>query len=280
LSTDVLVIVLFAALLHALWNAAVKHSVNLKMPPTSIFIGAGIVSAFIVPWATFPAAAGWPYLLGSVAAHGAYSIMLGRAYRAGDFSQSYPLMRGLPPLLTVGLVALATGEMLPVGQQMAMLVLCLGILSLVFESGLRAGVNRAATGWALLVALTIAVYTTLDGLGVRLGGDALGYVTWLCFLEGVLLAGLVLVRQGPATLIAIGRNWKLTLLGGATTLLAYGLVIWAMMRAPIALVAAARETSVVFAALLGVVAFKERLGPARMVAIGMVMAGLIAMRVL
>ena len=280
MSAEVLWLVLFAALLHALWNAAVKHSVNKQLPPTSIFIGAGIVAAFIVPWAPVPAAAGWPYLLGSVAAHGVYSTMLGRAYRAGDFSLSYPIMRGVPPLLTVGLVALATGEMLPAGQQLAMLVLCFGILSLVFESGRRGGVRKASVGWALAVAVSIAVYTTLDGLGARLGGDALGYVAWLCFLEGILLAGLVLAQQGPATLVAIGRNWRLTVVGGATTLLAYGLVIWAMMRAPIALVAAARETSVIFAALLGVVAFKERLTPARIVAIGLVLAGLVAMRIL
>lgn len=280
MSAEVLGLVLFAALLHALWNAAVKHSVNRQLPPTSIFIGAGMVAAFIVPWAPLPAPAGWPYLAGSVATHVAYAIMLGRAYRAGDFSHSYPIMRGLPPLLTVGLVALAAGEMLPAGQQVAMLVLCLGILSLVFESGRRGGMRKASVGWAVLVAMSIAVYTTLDGLGARLAGDALGYVAWLTFLVGILLAGLVLARQGPATLLAIGRNWRFTVVGGATTVVAYGLVIWAMMRAPIALVAAARETSVIFAALLGVVAFKERLGPARLVAIGLVLAGLVAMRVL
>ena len=277
MSAEVLWLVLFAALLHALWNAAVKHGVSRDAPAASIFIGAGIVSAAVVPFAPFPAAASWPYLLGSVFTHTFYSLLLGRAYRAGDFSHAYPIMRGLPPLLTVGLAWVFAGERLTLGQQAAMLVLCLGILSLVFEGGAR-GAKRSTVGWALAVAFAIAIYTTLDGMGVRLSASPVGYVAWLCFLEGIVLSLQVAATRGPATLVAIARNWKLTLVGGATTVLAYGLVIWAMTRAPIALVSAARETSVVFAAVIGVVAFRERLTAPRLLAIALVMAGLVALR--
>jgi drug/metabolite transporter (DMT)-like permease len=277
-SAEVLWVVLLAALLHALWNAAVKHSVKGRLPSAAIFIGAGIVCVFLVPWVPVPAAGSWPFLLGSVVTHGFYSVMLGRAYRFGDFSHSYPVMRGVPPLLTVLLVGLFTEEILSGRQQLAMLVLCLGILSLVFESGFRQSARMASVGWALLVAVSIAIYTTLDGLGVRLSGSAAGYVVWLTLLEGVVLAVLVLVTQGAPMLVAVVRSWRLTLVGGCTSLLGYGLVLWAMTHAPIALVSAVRESSVIFAALIGVVAFKERLTPTRVIAIALVLAGIVAMR--
>lgn len=278
MSAEVLWVVLLAALLHAFWNAAVKHSVKERHPSAAIFIGAGICCAFLVPWVPWPSAASWPFLLGSVVTHAFYSVMLGRAYRLGDFSHSYPVMRGVPPLLTVLLVAAFTDEVLSGRQQIAMLVLCLGILSLVFESGFRRTARKAAVGWALAVAVSIAIYTTLDGLGVRLSGSAMGYVVWLCLLEGIVLSLQVLATQGAPMLLAVVRGWRLTLIGGFTTLLGYGLVLWAMTHAPIALVSAARETSVIFAVLIGVVAFKERLTRTRITAIALVMAGLVAMR--
>lgn len=269
---------LLAALLHALWNAAVKHSVRQQLPSTAIFIGAGIACVFLVPWVPVPSGPAWPYLLGSVAVHGFYSTMLGRAYRIGDFSHAYPVMRGVPPLITVLLVGLFTEETLTGRQQVAMLVLCLGILSLIFESGFRRTARMASVGWALGVALAIGIYTTLDGLGVRLAGSAMGYVVWLTLLEGALLAVLVLATQGPPMLLAVVRSWKITLVGGCTTLLGYALVLRAMTQAPIALVSAVRETSVIFAVLLGVILFKERLTRTRVIAIALVMAGILAMR--
>jgi drug/metabolite transporter (DMT)-like permease len=128
------------------------------------------------------------------------------------------------------------------------------------------------------VAVTIAVYTTLDGLGVRRSGSPLGYVVWLCLLEGLALSVLVLATQGVPMLVTVVRTWKLTLVGGSATLASYGLVMWAMTQAPIALVSAARETSVIFAVLLGVVAFKERLTRTRLLSVALVVAGLVTMR--
>lgn len=278
MSATVLWVVLFAALLHALWNAAVKHGVGREVPGVAVFIGAGVAGGLIVPWVPVPLAASWPYLLGSVAAHAVYSVLLGRAYRAGDFSRTYPIMRGTPPLATLAIVGFFTTERLGAAQQAAMLVLCAGILTLLLENGLRRAAWTASVGWALVVAFTIAVYTSLDGIGGRLSQSPVGYVAWLCLIEALVLAALLAWRKGRAGLVAVARAWPLTLLGGATTLLSYGLVVWAMTQAPIALVAAARESSVVFAALLGVVFFRERLTPARIVAIVLVLAGLVAMR--
>jgi drug/metabolite transporter (DMT)-like permease len=158
-----------------------------------------------------------------------------------------------------------------------MLVLCAGILSLALE-GLRVPRRLAASGWALAVAVAIAVYTLLDGFGGRASGHPAAYVAWTCFLEAICLAAWVGARQGPATLLVVLRRWPITLVGGATTLVGYMIVVWAMTQAQIALVAALRETSVIFAALLGVVIFKERLGPVRIVAIVLVLAGTFLMR--
>jgi drug/metabolite transporter (DMT)-like permease len=276
-STTVLAVVLFAALLHALWNAAVKASVKAAVPAVAVFIGAGIVAAFLVPFMPVPLGPSWPFLLGSVAVHVVYSLLLGRAYRQGDFSHAYPLMRGLPPLITAGLMLALSDERASGIQQVGMLTLCLGVLSLALE-GLGSPRSKAAAGWAVLVAMCIAIYTTLDGFGGRRSGDAAAYVAWTCMLEAVVLTALLVARQGTAALAVVLRNWPITLVGGATTLAAYAMVVWAMTQAPVALVAALRETSVVFAALLGVVVFKERLGPARIAAIVLVLAGIFLMR--
>lgn len=276
MSAPVLAIVLLAALLHALWNAAVKASVKAAVPSAAVFIGAGIVAAFVLPFLPLPAGPSWPFLLGSVAVHCVYSLLLGRAYREGDFSHAYPLMRGLPPLMTAGLMMLLSDERASPLQQVGMLTLCLGVLSLALE-GFGAP-RRAAARWAVTVAVSIAIYTTLDGFGGRLSGHAPAYVAWSCMLEGACLAALLGARDGPGALVAVMRSWRITLVGGATTLVAYALVVWAMTQAPVALVAALRETSVVFAALLGVAVFKERLGPVRVAAIALVLAGIILMR--
>lgn len=278
MSAQVLGVVLFAALLHALWNAAVKASVKRALPSTAIFIGAGIVSACVVPFVPVPERASWPFLAGSVAVHCVYSGLLGKAYRTGDFSHAYPLMRGLPPLLTATLMAIFSDERTTPLQQAGLLALCCGVLSLGLEAGLGSPRLKQAAKWAVLVAVTIGVYTTLDGFGGRLSGTALGYVAWTCMLEAVCLGTWLMARQGPATMLVVLRAWPITIVGGATTLVAYALVVWAMTQAPIALVAALRETSVVFAALLGVAMFKERLGPARIVAIALVLAGIFLMR--
>ncbi|MDQ3026802.1 MAG: DMT family transporter [Pseudomonadota bacterium] len=279
MSTQVLLVVLFAAVLHALWNAAVKASVRQRLPSAAIFIGAGVVAGTIVPFVPAPARESWPFLWGSVAVHCAYSIMLGHAYRLGDFSLAYPLMRGLPPLLTALIVAAFTEERMTLAQQAGMFVLCCGVLSLALEAGIASpGRSLRAAGWALMVAVAIGIYTSLDGFGGRSSGTVVGYIAWLCMLEGVCLAALVAARQGPATLLVILRSWKVTILGGLTTLVSYALVIWAMTQAPIPVVAALRETSVVFAALLGVAVFGERLGPVRILAIALVMGGIFLMR--
>lgn len=277
MSAHVFALVLLSALLHALWNAAVKASAKGKVPSSAIFVGAGVVSACVVPFFPMPALASWPFLVGSIIVHIGYSLMLGRAYRMGDFSHAYPIMRGLPPILTAGLVAIFGDEAMGVQELVGMLILCAGILSLVLESG-PAPKSRATAGWAVLVAASISIYTIFDGFGGRASGSIVAYVAWLSMLEGICLAAIVAWREGPPALVLIARSWRISMVGGATSVGAYGLVVWAMTQAPIALVSALRETSVIFAAVLGVVLFKERLAPARVLAIALVVTGIMLVR--
>jgi drug/metabolite transporter (DMT)-like permease len=277
LDSSVLAAVLFAALLHALWNAAVKASLGRSVPAAAIFIGAGMVAACALPFLPLPAGPSWPFLLGSVAVHIVYSLMLGRAYRTGDFSHAYPIMRGLPPLMTALAMWALSDERITALQQLGMLGLCAGIITLALE-GLASRRSRGAAGWALAVAVCIGTYTTLDGFGGRLSGHAAAYVAWTCFLEAICLSAWLAARHGPGALAAVLRSWPITLIGGATTLASYSIVVWAMTQAPVALVSAVRETSVVIAAVLGVVIFKEAMGPARVVAIALVCGGIFLVR--
>ena len=271
-------LVLLAALLHAAWNAGVKHGVGRQLPSAAIFIGAGMVSLPFVFWLPTPETASYPLLAGSVAIHFFYATLLGRVYRAGDFSRNYSLMRGIPPLLTLVLVGLFVGESLTLPQLAGTLVLCLGVLSLAFESGGAAAAGKSTLGWTLLVAIVIAMYTTVDGLGARAAGNAFSFVLWLSAFEALLLAAHVLATQGLSTLRTIMGDWRLTLLGGATTLASYALVLWAMTQAPIALVAAVRESSVIFGMIIGFVVFKERMTAVRVAAVAMVLSGIAIIR--
>lgn len=278
MSTEVLAVVLLAALLHAAWNAGVKLGIRQRLPSAAIFIGAGVVATPFLFWVPPPPPASHGWLAGSVAVHYFYSILLGRVYRAGDFSRTYPLMRGVPPLLTVILVGQFSTEVMTSMQQVGVLVLCLGVLSLIFESGFpRLGWGSSA-GWALLVAFVIALYTTVDGFGARSSEHAWSYVLWLCALEALVLSIHVVTTQGVGMMGTILWNWRLTLVGGATTLVGYGLVLWAMTQAPIALVAAVREISVIFALLIGAIVFKEKLTAVRVGSIALVVTGVAVIR--
>jgi drug/metabolite transporter (DMT)-like permease len=227
-----------------------------------------------------PAAACWPYLLASVAIHFAYFFCLARAYRQGDLSYAYPLMRGTAPLVTAGAAVLLLQEPLSPGGMLGIALLSLGILLLAGDV-LRAGTwHPAPTVFALANAVVISAYTLVDGLGVRRSGDAAGYIAWLLFLSALGLLSAVLVTHRHALGRHIQTYWKQGLLGGLCTMLSYGLALWAMTHAPVALVAALRETSVIFATLIGTVSLKERFGMARALAVLLVTAGAVAMRLL
>ncbi|MBE0626989.1 MAG: EamA family transporter [Burkholderiales bacterium] len=276
MSPLVTALVLGSALLHAGWNAVIKSSRDVTLDTALVAAGAGMLALPLIAAAGLPASASWPYLGASAAIHVAYFSTLVAAYRLGDLSHAYPLMRGTAPLLVAVFGVALLGEHPGPAMWLGIALISSGILSLGLLQ--RGRVHRGATLWALANAAIIASYTLVDGTGARLSGTPAGYVAWLLLLQGLLFVPLIVLRRGQSALEYAARHWLRGLGGGFCLISAYGIVLWAMTRAPIAAVAALRETSVIFAALLGSIFLKERFGWQRLLAAGAVALGVAALR--
>jgi len=274
---SVLLVLVFAAALHAGWNALVKRAADREMAAVSVALGGGVVGAALLPFLPGMSADAVPYVLATAVVHIGYYWLVARAYR-GDLSVSYPLMRGLAPLIVTVLGAVLLGEV-PGPLSLAGIVLvCGGIVALAFE-GLRAGRGgHGAVGAALLNAAVIAAYTLCDGVGVRLSGEPATYTAWLMVASAITNLAWTLRRPSLAVGRRILAHSGLGLVGGAMSMGSYGLALWAMTIAPIGLVAAIRESSVLFAAAMGAFALHERFGAPRWAAAGVVAAGLAAVK--
>ncbi len=278
MSASVVLMVLFAALLHAGWNTAVKSGHDQSLNAVLVSAGAGAIAAVGLCFAEVPSSASWPYLACSVCAQVLYYRLVAAAYRHGDLSQAYPLMRGTAPLLVALASAPLLGESLSLTGWSGVLLICLGVLGLAVDAWLRDGVSARATGLALLNACVIASYTLIDGVGVRLSQAPVGYTLWIFFLTAILLLGWTLFRR-PRELLRYARSRAmLPLVGGSGTLGSYGIALYAMTLAPVASVAALRETSILFATLLSVLLLGERIGPRRGLATVFIAAGAMVIR--
>jgi drug/metabolite transporter (DMT)-like permease len=270
--------VLAAALLHAGWNALLKTAPggDPLLDMAAVVAGSALCGAAVAPFVGFPDAAAWKFAAASTAIHFAYYVTLSQAYRTGDLSFAYPLMRGTAPLLVtvLGIVFLAEWPTLQTAAGIALI--SAGIVSIALVR--RGRHPPAAAAWALANAAIIALYTLVDGAGARASNHPAGYVVWLTILEGIPFVGWVVLRRGPAALAYLGRGARRGLAGGAASLAAYGIVLWAMTRAPVAAVAALRETSVLFAALIGAVWLKEGLTLPRLAGAASVVLGIAALK--
>ena len=285
LSLPLVAAILFAALLHAGWNALIKSGGD-KSLDTALIHSLGIF--FAVPallWFGLPPAGAWPFIAASSAIHVAYYVALAGAYRHGDLGLTYPIMRGSAPLLVALASMAAIGEALSRQAWAGVLVLCAGVLlvGLARTGADRAGspARRKAVWFALANACIIASYTVVDGLGVRAAGNAFSYVAALFLFDGLPYMALVLWRAGPKRAEAfryLRRRAPIALGGTAASLGSYGIALWAMTEAPVALVAALRETSVVFAALIGTLVLREPFGWGRAAGTGLVVAGVVTLR--
>jgi drug/metabolite transporter (DMT)-like permease len=275
---EVTVAVLGAALAHATWNAMLKSSRDVLFDMTLVVFAAGLVTAPFVLVVELPAPAAWPYIIASMLLHIAYYVALVGAYRAGDLSHGYPIMRGIAPLI-VSLCALAwLGEAPTPSVWLGVLLICGGVLSLGFV-GFHWRQSRVALGWALANACIIASYTLVDAAGVRVAGRAESYVVWLFTLDALPFTLLVFFWKKRQLMQYARRFWLRGLVGGGLSAAAYGIVLWAMTRAPVAAVAALRETSVIFAALIGAWLLKEGHLARRIAGAATVAAGVIALKI-
>lgn len=277
----VLLAVLLAALMHAAWNAALKSQPDTFLAALAVSAGAGLVGAALLPFLPAPAGASWPFIAASGAIHVVYYLLLAWAYRHADISHAYPLMRGGAPVLVALAASTLAGERLQAAQWAAIGLICAGGVVLTIGARARTAdtpVGPSPTLLALMAAVLIAGYTLVDGLGVRRSGSPASYTAWILIL-GALGAIAVSWRRTEGRLPAfVLRKPGLVLLGGVATTGSYGIALWAMTQAPVAVVAALRETSIVFATGIAALLLRERMTRARVAGAGIIALGAVAMR--
>jgi phosphonate utilization associated putative membrane protein len=276
LTWPVVAAVLFGAMLHAGWNALVKSSTDKALDTALIHLLGSVVAIPLVLLVGWPPASAWPFLAASLVIHVGYYTALTGAYKHGDLGLTYPLMRGTAPLLVALSATVTLGETLSPLAWTGVLAVSAGVLTL----GLSRHAFEApkAVRFALVNAVIIAIYTVVDALGVRAAGQALPYVATLFLLDGWPFALIVFLRRRGAVMPYVRKRWPIALGGAIASLGSYGIALWAMTQAPVATVAALRETSVLFAVLLGVWFLKEVFTPRRVIGTCAIVAGVMALR--
>jgi drug/metabolite transporter (DMT)-like permease len=276
MSLSVFAVVLFAAVLHAIWNAIVKGGSDKLLMTILVVSSSGGVAALTLPFLAAPAAASWPFLLASLVFQIIYFVLVARVYRAADMSQAYPLMRGTAPLLvSVASVALLHDH-LSVVAWMGICSICVGTASLAWTA--RAKGDLRGVGLALLNAVVIAAYTLIDGAGVRRSMAPAAYAAWLFLLTAIPLTGWVIAKKGTLFRRYAAKHFRIGIIGGLGSCASYGLALWAMTQAPVAIVAALRETSILFATVIAALVLKERVSPQRVIAACVIAAGAAVLR--
>ncbi|MFJ5832288.1 EamA family transporter [Streptomyces sp. NPDC093089] len=268
--------VLVAAVTHASWNA-IAHGIKDQLLSFTLIAGGGaLIGLAAAPFAPLPAAGAWPYLIASALLHIGYYALLMRSFTLGDFGQMYPIARGSAPLVVTALAAVFLDEVPGGWQLLGVAVACAGLTGLALW-GIRGKDTRPH--WPALLAagatgLAIALYTVVDGIGVRASGTPLGYVSWLMIMEGLAIPAYALWVRRAALLPQLQPYAARGLLGAALSVAAYGLVLWAQTQAPLAPIAALRESSIIVGAAIGALFFKERFGGPRIAAAGLMVVGI------
>jgi drug/metabolite transporter (DMT)-like permease len=269
----VLTVVLGAAVLHATWNA-MAHGAPDRMAGLALFeLAAGVIGLAMVLVMGLPPSDTWGYIIASALLHLAYLSGLLASYQLGQFSQMYPLARGTSPWVVAVVSIVVLHQSLAVIELAGVLLISTGLIALVFIG--RPGRRQLP---ALLAAigtgLMIAAYTVVDGLAVR-EMPVLTYMGWVFMLQGFVMPLAVLAWRGPAVLRQPRSAVLSGLGGGVVSMIAYGLVLWAQTRGTLAAIAALRETSIIFGAIIGALFFGERFGPRRAIAAAVVVSGIV-----
>lgn len=272
MTLTVFLAVLGAALLHASWNAAIKTGANKQSSMMILTIGQGIIGFLVVVWMPWPQADVWPWLIASGVVHMFYQLFLAYAYEQGDLSRVYPISRGSAPLMVLIFSLFFLSDTITRSELFGVAVLGLGIV-LMARGALMSGENLRLIPFALGAAIATAAYTIIDGLGARIMGAPVAYVGWLLLMSGFFYVPAALVLKGRAVLRASRHDWTVGIAAAAASLVAYTIAVWAMTQAPIALVAALRETSILFAVLIGWIIFGERMNTGKAIAAALIVLG-------
>lgn len=271
----VFAIVLAAALLHATWNAIVKGLPQKLLTTVLVTSAAALIAAAVLPFINSPSPPSWPFAVVSAALQLTYFLLVARTYDIADLSQSYPLMRGTAPLIVALVNAVGASEPLSGTAWIGVVAICLGIVSMSLGSRTQ---HRTGIYLSLLNAAVIAAYTIVDGIGVRRSGAPAAYTLLVFLIAGVPLATWAIAVKRREFLGYVGRYWGLGLVGGIGTTASYGLALWAMTKAPIPVVAALRETSILFGTLIAWLLLGERLSRRRIFGVCVVAGGAALLR--
>ena len=264
--------------MHAVWNAIIKGGDD-KLIETAMKTGGGAVTALcIIPFVALPLPESRIFIAATVFIHIFYYLFIAYAYKGADLSYAYTIMRGSSPLFTALFSVFILHEILPGSGWAGIVILSAGVLILAVDAMRHGGFNLSATVLALANAVIIMSYSLVDGHGVRQSGSAVSYICWVNFCNFFPITVFTLIARKRHYFCYVRKRWKYGLFGGMCSLAAYGLALWGMTRAPIAMVAALRETSVVFGMLFAVLFLKEKVTPARVLAVLLVLAGAAIMR--
>ncbi len=249
MSTTIFGLILLAAVFHATWNAIVKAGSNKFLTTVLVTASAAVLAMLLLPFFPMPNSASWAYILASTVIQIVYFGMVAKIYHIADMGLTYPLMRGTAPLIVAVLGTLLLDEKLEFYAWLGIITISIGILSMIFAAPKK---GRKGIGLALLNAILIASYTLVDGHGIRLSGSAISYILWSFVLSGLIFFIFALKMQYRQMGNYFRLNWHLGLIGGIGSFFSYGLALWAMTLVPVAIVAALRETSILFATLIAI----------------------------
>ncbi|WDS35662.1 EamA family transporter [Pseudoxanthomonas sp.] len=273
MTLSIFCLVLFAALMHASWNAIVKGAPDKLMTTVLVSGFAALISAIALPFLPAPAPAAWPFLLISPLLQALYFALVARCYHVSDMSQAYPLMRGAAPLLVAVAGVLFLGEHLGWIAWAGIGVVCLGVLAMTLGSG-----RLHHVALPLFNAVVIASYTLLDAAGARRAGNALSYTLWLFLLTALPLLAWAVLAQRARFVAQLRQHAQRGLAGGIGTLLSYSLALWAMTQATVALVAALRESAILYGLAISALVLKERPPRRRLIAASIIALGVVVLR--
>ncbi len=278
MSTTVFLVVIFAAALHAVWNALVKEGGDKLVAMTAVILGQAPLAAVSLLFVPSPAIESLPYLVAGIVLHVGYQLFLPLSYKIGDLSQVYPIARGTAPLLVAGISVLFLSVKLSAMEILGITIIGAGIISLALVRKSDGQRNGHAAILALITGCFIAAYSIVDGTGARIAGTAVGFYGWLAIGTTVSYVTLISIWKPGIVQEALATRKVRGVLGGSASFVAFALVVWAFTQAPIALVTALRETSIIFALLIGVFIFKERLDLAKVISVMMTLCGAATLR--
>lgn len=278
MSTAVFLLILSAALIHAVWNAILKFEPDKTVGALGVALGSVVPALACLVYAGLPPKEAWPFVVASAILHTGYFLFLMNAYRIGDLSQVYPVARGVAPLLTAVFAVLFLGETLTHIETTAIALIAAGLASLVLTARADGRLDLVSCGLALMAGVFIAAYSVNDGFGARLAGSSLSFYGAASLIKSIMMVVLLAPRRQQAIRAVATTGRRSLLLAGPLSFLAYALVTWAFTQAPIAVVSALRETSVIFALLIGAFLLKERLNLIKLVSTFFTLSGLVLLR--